>query len=165
MRPSTSFAQQQKPQPKASGCRQQPWYHFRQHKPSSFCSGEEGACCLTHPQQACGIVSTRAARNPCWPSRAPITPPTHAAEEPLWPFPCPSSPLPLKGALGTDKAGTMPAAQQPGSLLGAGAKAKQEQPWKPGRRDGLGQQRGRGCSHPPSALSSWGGLPQQGGQH
>lgn len=52
----------------------------------------------------------------------------------------------------------MLAAQQPGSFLGAGAKAKQEQPWRSGRRDGPGQQRGRRCLHPPSsALSSWGG--------
>lgn len=91
------------------------------------------------------------APNPVLPS-----PRTHPAEEPVQPFP--RSRLPLAGALGTDKAGTMLAAQQPGSLLGAGAKAKQEQLWRPGRRDGPGQQRGRRCLHPPSsALSSWGG--------
>lgn len=89
------------------------------------------------------------------PPHAPITPPSHAAEKPRWPFP--RSPLPLTGALGTHKAGTTLTAQQPGSLLGAGAKAKQEQLWRPGRRDGPGQQRGRKCLHPPSALSSCGG--------
>lgn len=93
------------------------------------------------------------------PVSAPITPLTHAAEEPRQPFPFPGSPLPFEGALGTYKAGTMLAAQQPGSLPGAGAKAKQEQPWRPGRRDGLGQQwRGRPLAPTLSPLQL-GGAP------
>lgn len=37
----------------------------------------------------------------------------------------PWQPLPLRGSLGTDKAGTMLAAQQPGSLLGEGKKSSE----------------------------------------
>lgn len=84
---------------------------------SSAAAGERGAPCLLHPQQACEIVSSRAARSPCWSPSAP----THVVEEPLRPFP--GSPCPSEGPLGTDKAGTMLAAQQPGSLLGEGKKS------------------------------------------
>lgn len=58
---------------------------------SSAAAGERRAPCLPHPQQACEIVSSRAARSPCWPPSAP----THVAEEPLQPFP--GSPCPSEG--------------------------------------------------------------------
>lgn len=86
---------------------------------SSAAAGERGAPCLPHPQQACKIVSSRASRSPCWSPSVP----SHMAEEPLQPFP--GSPCPSRGSLGTDKAGTMLAAQQPGSLLGEGKKSSE----------------------------------------
>lgn len=89
------------------------------------CSRPAGLSALGQPRADTGPLCSHHASHPC--SRGAL----------------PRSPLPLKGTLGTDEAGTMLAAQQPGSLLGAGAKAKQEQLWRPGRRDGLGQQMGR----------------------
>lgn len=150
-RPNTSLPpQQEKLQLKVSRCRQQPWNHFRQHKLSSFW-GNRGS--LPHPPHH------RPAR-----LSAPGQPGAHAGT-PTLPSHLPpmqqkslSSPSPApRGALGTGRAGTMLAAQQPGSWLGAGAKAKQEQPWRPGRKDGLGWQRERRCLHKPLALSSSGG--------
>lgn len=58
---------------------------------SSATAGERGAPCLPHPQQTCEIVSSRAAKSPCWSPSAP----THVVEDPLWPFP--GSPCPSEG--------------------------------------------------------------------
>lgn len=77
MRPNTDFLyQQEKLQLEASRCRQQSWYRFMRHKLSSFCSGERGAPCLVHSQQACRIVSTLLPT--CF---------LPTQQEPLWPFP------------------------------------------------------------------------------
>lgn len=100
---------------------------------SSATAGERGAPCLPYPQQACEIVSSRAARSPSWSPSAP----THAAEEPLQPFP--GSPCPSRGPprqrQGWHHAGCTAARE----LAGRGEKVKREQPWRPGRRNGLGQ--------------------------
>lgn len=57
---------------------------------SSAAAGKRGSL-PPHPQQACEIVSSRAARSPCWSPSAP----THVAEEPLQPFP--GNPYPSEG--------------------------------------------------------------------
>lgn len=131
-RPNTDFPQQpEKSQLKASRCRQQPWYCFIQHKLSS-CWWERGS--LPPPPTAslrdCQLQGSQEpmlvpqCSHPCG-GRAPLA--------------LPWQPLPLKRVprhrQGWHHAGCTAARE----LAGRGEKVKREQPWRPGRRNGLGQ--------------------------
>lgn len=99
---------------------------------SSAAAGERGAPCLPHPQQACKIVSSRAARSPSWSSSAP----TYAVEEPSSPsLAAPALKRIPRHRQGWHHAGCTAARE----LAGRGGKVKREQPWRPGGRNGLGQ--------------------------
>lgn len=106
--------------------------------------GRGDARCLAHPHQAHQIVSTGAARSPHWSSCAPNTLipawlPPHNRKSPSS---CPLSPA-APPSLHTARLEPCWLARNwlhssQGVVLGAGAKAKQQQLWGPGGMDELG---------------------------
>lgn len=153
-RPNTSFPQQQeKPQLKASGCRQQPWYRFIQHKLSSF-GGERGLAALpTHSRLPGAPPSTRAARSPCWPPLCShhTSHPCSRRDPPALPRQPPAPRGGSRHRQGWHHAGCTAAREFAGSRGKSQATAAAET-WQEGWTGAA--EAGRGCSHPPSALSS-----------